>query len=52
MQRQPTSACAALALADAYAALPEASHIFLLGPRQHSRHLDIANQETGDGHRF
>jgi len=34
MQQQPTSACAALALVDAYAALPEASHIFLLGPRR------------------
>jgi len=41
MQRQPTSACAALAPADAYAALPEASHIFLLGSRRHSRHLDL-----------
>jgi len=39
MQRQQTSAYPALALGGAYAALPEASHIFLLGPRRHSRHL-------------
>jgi len=52
MQRQPTSTDAVLALADAYAALPEASHIFLLGPRRHSRHLDVANQDAGDGHGF
>ena len=43
MQRQPTSASAALATADAYAALPEATHIFLLGPCRHRRHLDVAN---------
>ena len=47
--------CAALVPADAYAALPEASHTFLLGPRRHSRHLDevdVANQDAGDDHRF
>jgi len=49
MQRQPTSTCAALTPADAYAALPEVSHIFLLGSR---RHLDVANQDVGNGHRF
>jgi len=34
LQRQPTSACSALAPADACAALPEASHVYQLGPRQ------------------
>jgi len=34
LQQQPTSACSALALADACAALPEASHVYQLGPRQ------------------
>jgi len=37
MQPQPTSTYAVLAPADVYAALPEASHIFLHGPRRHSR---------------
>jgi len=41
MQGQPTSAYAALAPADAYAALPEASHIFRLGPCRHSQRLDL-----------
>jgi len=42
-----TSAYVVLAPADAYAALPDASHIFLLEPRQRNRHLDVANQDAG-----
>jgi len=30
----------------------EATHIILLGPRRRSRHLDVANQDAGNGHRF
>jgi len=52
MQRHPTSAYTSLVPAGAYAALPEANHIFLLETSRRSSRLDAANQDAGNVRRF